>query len=294
MSKAVPVVIGNDDGTTSTYMPVSARLPKFLEMFPNSDGWRIERECKHASEFAPTLVALYTECFKAGINPKAAGLPPLPNGTIFTARLRAPSGDVVNSGSALMHVRDPVETFAEGMGLLRDWESGETAALQRLMAAQGLGGDVLNLDEVRVVERSKGRILRDSSPALSVVSSGAGDIVVVPMGEDTSRYGTNASAPAAELAPAGLVTDEPAAAPAVDDQSEKQVTQAAPAAVVEHPASRRKATPPASPDEVVLRSLQRNIDQLSKLLGREVVKVTSVAEAEKILTELGQARLKKE
>lgn len=274
--------IANADGTTSTYMRFSARLPAFLEAFPVEAGWRVEREWRHATEFAPALLRLYEKALENRINPKDAGLPALPNGTVYVARLVNAEGREVASGSALFEVQDPAKTA----GLLREHEAGETAAFQRLLAARGMGGDVLNEDEATTVGLGNGQIRE--TPTAS--AGGIPRLTVVEVQQSSERAAEQiASAPSMESS-AGVAGD---AAPV---RKQKQTTTT-PVVMAEAstPTTRQepvvagagRRSPSAPRANVVLASLQRTIDQLSKKAGVESVKVSSIEEADSVLQSLG-------
>lgn len=129
----------NDAGDPIEYRKLSARLPEFLVAYPPRDGYQIKIDYLDPIEAKPGLSELYKSAVAAGKKPEDLGLPPVAGNTmIFRARLICPEGRELSSGSALILIQ-----------AYKDWEKGETAARQRLLAAMGYGGDMLDVDEAR-------------------------------------------------------------------------------------------------------------------------------------------------
>jgi len=118
------------------YVPVFQRLPMFQKQFPLSDGYAVQTEAKDPLSYKPALHQLYLECIRSGHSPESMGLPPIAsfNSVVFTASL-VKDGVVLCSGSTLQ----PIE-------FQKDYENGETNALQRLVARSGFPGDPYDLD----------------------------------------------------------------------------------------------------------------------------------------------------
>jgi len=147
-----------EDGAFKKYKRFSTRLPLFHEMFPIKEGWRHLHEAQDASAMVPQLTALHLAALSAGKNPTEVGLPPLPRGMVFTARLINPQGEEVASGSAISMSMDLFSPrFGSDFGgrdsflPRKDFESGETAAFQRLLAAVGIGGEMFDADEDQTI-----------------------------------------------------------------------------------------------------------------------------------------------
>ncbi len=131
------VLIRNDDGTTDAYIPFSERLPAFLERYPVEQDYAVIIEQREASALLPSLFELYRAAIAAGHKPADVGLPELDKfpQVVFTAKL-VRNGQLLRSASAK---RDVV--------FYKDWEVGETAAFQRLLASLGFGSSEFDRDE---------------------------------------------------------------------------------------------------------------------------------------------------
>jgi len=131
------IKIFNPDGSYNDWQRLSARIPAFRKAFPAEQGYRVEIEYLDPIEAKPGLKQLYQTTLEAGKTPQDVGLPDIPQGKmIFRATLVSPDGSVLESGSALCAVI-----------AYKDWEKGESAARNRLLAALGFGGDVFDADE---------------------------------------------------------------------------------------------------------------------------------------------------
>ena len=138
MSKNSEVVeLFRPDGEVIDYRRLSARIPEFREAFPAREGYRIEVEYLDPIEAKPGLRRLYEAAISAGKTPEEAGLPKIAgNKMVFRATLYSPEGAPLESGSALRAIYE-----------YKDWEKGESAARNRLLAALGFAGDLLDNDE---------------------------------------------------------------------------------------------------------------------------------------------------
>lgn len=131
------ITLFTPEGETVRYRRLSARLPKFLEAYPPREGFRVEAKYLDPVEVKPGLKRLYEAALTAGKTPAEAGLPALTATTvIFRAELIDAEGRILATASALR----PIQSY-------KDWEKGETAARQRLLAALGFGGEVFDEDE---------------------------------------------------------------------------------------------------------------------------------------------------
>jgi hypothetical protein len=126
-------------GDTKPYKLMSARIPDFLKEYPKTDGYQVKVSTTDMLHSKPGLIRLYEAAMAANMAPNQAGLPPLPdaNIVIFTASLLDKDGKVLESASATRQLT----------GYPKEWEKGETAARQRLLAALGFGGDCFDEDE---------------------------------------------------------------------------------------------------------------------------------------------------
>ena len=129
--------IFNSDGTVSPYRLLSDRLPDFLGRYGPEQGYAIVIEAQDPLSLRPGLLRLYEAAIAAGHSPEAVGLPPPKDiSMVFQAKLLDREGRMVCNASALKPIRE-----------YKEWECAETAARQRLLAALGFGGDVLDADE---------------------------------------------------------------------------------------------------------------------------------------------------
>lgn len=134
-----PVVTLFDDvGDAHLYKKVSARLPDFLAEYPPKEGYRIETEVTDSLSLQKGRLALLREAVAGGKRPTELGLPGLEEATVMVCirRLKSPEGHTIAEGSA-----------AKAIVQYKDYEILETAALQRLMALLGFGGEVFDQDE---------------------------------------------------------------------------------------------------------------------------------------------------
>ncbi|HRP04890.1 MAG TPA: hypothetical protein PLV87_08265, partial [Opitutaceae bacterium] len=120
------------------YNPLSERIPTFLEAFSPSEGFGIQVEVKDSLALRPGLHELYRSCITSGRNPREVGLPPFPsvNSVIFVAKL-------VRDGVVLC-----TASTHQVIEFEKDYEIAETRARQRLVAALGFNGAMLDDDEV--------------------------------------------------------------------------------------------------------------------------------------------------
>lgn len=131
------VTLFTPEGDMVRYRRLSARLPEFLETYPPREGFRVEVKYLDPVEVKPGLKSLYEAALAAGKAPVEMGLPALTATTvIFRAELIDTDGRILATASALR----PIQSY-------KDWEKGETAARQRLLAALGFGGEVFDADE---------------------------------------------------------------------------------------------------------------------------------------------------
>jgi len=130
--------IFNPDGTVSQYRPLSQRLPEFLAQYGPEKGYRLIIDVQESWMLFAGRRAMYEQAIAHGHKPEAMGLPAVASSVelVFHARLLNSEDQVVASAAALK----PIVQY-------KDFEAGETAARQRLLAALGFGGEVLDDDE---------------------------------------------------------------------------------------------------------------------------------------------------
>lgn len=122
MSTKSTVVLFDRDGNDLEYKRLSARLDAFYQAFPPKEGWQVVIRSTPGSEFG------------------------IEGAVIFKASLLDKRGREINSGSACIRPN-----------VYKDWEKGETAARQRLLAGIGFGGECLDDDEDRDIQ-DQGRV----------------------------------------------------------------------------------------------------------------------------------------
>lgn len=206
MANSKPQVIAifdRNEGKVVDYKAFAARLPQFLEKFPIEAGWRHERTVVEALGLVPHLHQLYLEAIKAGKNPKELGLPPLPQGFVFTSRLVNPNGEVVSSGSSTKVVADMT---TPGLYASKEFEAAETAAFQRLLAAVGLGGDVFHDDEVNTIESMGNKVVDSKDGQAAIEGKESGEVVSMRSSsmDGRQRHAGERSSPAISKSGEGL------------------------------------------------------------------------------------------
>lgn len=227
----VSMEIFNSDGSVKEYMPVAERLPAFLEAYGPAQGYAV----RTSTRLHPGFKAMS----------EVEGLPCL---VIFEATLVNEKGKPIASGSSLRRVDNSSVDF-------RVWESGETAALQRLMARLGFGSDTLLADE-------------QSDLSVRGVSF-----------TDTDQPQGESEAPAQAVAPQVTQTQSPE--PLEQSEQPEQPEQPKPQPPVEAKASGEVSVAPEVSDYML-----RQIRHLANLRGIEPPQVASKAEAKAALKKL--------
>lgn len=284
------------EGDAKKWKMLAGRVPEFLAAYPVKDGWRLERQVLEAGALTPALVDLHKAAITAGKAPSELGLPPLPRGLVFVAKLLDAEGREVASGSATSQAESLFLPAASGR--FKDYEAGESAALQRLLAVLGFGGEIFDEDEALTIRSTRARlapVIPDDLPAdpeRRPVSSGASrekaKAVVALKREPTpdpasTDAGDELPAPeTAEQALAGIgLPVDPPPVRVVED----------PAATTEAPTPAR-AAPKASVSDVtvtpkgrsagnaqVLAGMNRNIKVMADQAGVAFTPATTIEEA---------------
>jgi len=133
------VELFGDRGEPIQYRKLSARIPDFLETYKPSDGYAVIVDIADPVSLKPGLLRLYEAAIAAGKSFEECGLPKFSGqeSLVYTAKLvNTTSEQLLCSRSAVVQVSE-----------YKDHESGETAAVQRLLAALGFDGTVLDADE---------------------------------------------------------------------------------------------------------------------------------------------------
>ncbi|MCB1795868.1 MAG: hypothetical protein KDJ70_15875 [Candidatus Competibacteraceae bacterium] len=229
------------DGELVHYRPLSARIQQFLEQYGPSQGYAVTTGMVDTLSLKPGLMRLYEAAIQAGRKPEELGLPALGlagETGVCRAVLTDAHGRVVATATAAKRIQ-----------AYKDLEILETAARQRLLAALGYGGDVLDEDEHQD-QRDQGL-------------TPASDPDVVPEGGATG-YSADPAPPAS----AASLEDAHSAAPA-------RMASAKP--------------PGASEADPALAMLNRQIQHQAGLRGLTVAPTASVAEARAALKQLLEA-----
>ena len=263
------------EGEVTQYRPLSARLPTFLAVYGPERGFSVDTEIVDSLSLKPGLLKLYEIVLHAGRKPEEAGLPPL-NGTgqtlVGRATLRDREGRVLATATAAK----PIQSY-------KDLEVLETAARQRLLAALGFGGEVLDTDEI-LDQTDQGWVSRPIVPAVPATRAvGATPIVPPPSIQDTA--GTPASIQEAAEAPASS-QDAPVAEVA-EGVMPLAVAAGIPPVASPPAAPAPVAAPPVSDrDARALTALIRQIEQQARVRGIEPPVVTTRQEAQVALQRL--------
>lgn len=282
----MPVQITNPDGTVTDYKQVSERLPDFLDAYPPSDGWRIVKDHTFASAEKAEIARLWEKALEAGRDPKKLGLPPVAGQVvIFGASLWSPEERLIANATSLKSVVSA-----------KDWEAGETAAFQRLMATLGFGGSTMDADEAHD---------RASSASVDMSPGGSADTVAdtdqpqqaqvsVPQREqsapeateqptesqeqeqETQREPVDAGEPPEPEASEGDVQSQDEQAPTeqqAQPETEPEPTPAPQPKAGRRPASQNKGDQPPRPQ------LLNQLKQAASLAGEDVPEVNTQDEA---------------
>lgn len=262
------------------YKLFSVRLPEFLKRFPPDKGWRVVRSMQSACELSPVLTRLYEAAITAGKSPESIGLPPIPSGFVMTARLLDSQGNEVASGSAFsmgLDLQYAVQAARSGDGsvLRKDFEAGETAAFQRLLAAVGLGGDMLDSDE-----RSTIMGMGANAPSATAQAPQGGKACKSPAQGSQAADGEPSLLDQVKAVPCppkqgcNTVLDSPAV-------TEVKVVEASGEERDVKPGSADRAS------QAQLRSMQQQIGRIAKQLHVDAVIVSTLQEATAELARLG-------
>lgn len=260
MSKKV-IELFTPEGDVKEYKPFSARLPEFLKTYPKSEGYQVSVETTDTLSSKPSMFKLYEAAIAAGKNPTELGLPPLPAGdvVVFKASLLNKDGVVLESATALRVIRE-----------YKDWEKGETAARQRLIAALGFGGDCFDDDEISDIQ-DQGLSTGQSRPAQQAPSNSESEPAKAP------------AKAAAKPAAAQQVQQEPSARPNDESKTAAAVTRSD----VDQAKPTQKATSKdeGNSEEIPARII-RQIQHQANLKSKEIPAYSTVKEAKQVLKDL--------
>jgi hypothetical protein len=203
------------------YRRLSARLPDFLEKYSPEKGYRVVKRCADSLSYEKGKLQLYEAQIRVGKKPADVGLPPILETPrmIFEAALIAADGEIIANGTACQEIKE-----------FKDWEKGETAAFQRLLASLGFGGEVFDDDENRGLQ----------AQGIAIIENGNGD----GRGEAAA---TRADVAATAAAPAKTPAAEaPASGTAPETATESQKDKG----VVPLPARKRGVVPAGTMSQI--------------------------------------------
>lgn len=136
------ISIISDDGTHTQYKKVSARIPEFLKEYGPDKGFRVLSDISEFHDVSESRMAFLLALVEKGQLPNER-IDEMLNDRkfIFRSQLLDKEGNVIAEAHAVKRI------WRE-----KDYETGETAALQRLMARVGFGGEVFDIDEINDME----------------------------------------------------------------------------------------------------------------------------------------------
>lgn len=138
MSNSNVVELFDEQGNPISYRKLSARIPEFLKDYSPKEGYAVVVTTIDPISLKPGLLRLYEASINAGKSFEECGLPSFSGqeSLVYQAQLINVDRVVLCSRSAVMQVSE-----------YKDHETGETAAVQRLLSALGYDGSTLDDDE---------------------------------------------------------------------------------------------------------------------------------------------------
>ncbi len=246
------VVLYTPEGEAVTYRPLSARLPEFLAVYGPVQGYAVETAFHDSLSLKPGLSKLYEAILQAEHKPEEYGLPPL-NSTGNTLICRALLRDRADRVVATATAAKVIQSY-------KDLEVLETAARQRLLAALGFGGEVLDTDETQ--DQADQDLVPCSAPAKVIPWVNA--VSAAPVEAPASNQDAKLAAPHQDAGVSALNQDaEPVgtSTPPVSDQESKR-------------------------EDAALAALIRQIHQQVRLRGIEPPEIQNREQARRVLQQL--------
>lgn len=189
------VHIQNLNGETNQYVKVSARVPEFLKVYGPDKGYRVLAHSTDYLDFAQGRKELCIALAAQGKLPEQHIKELMDERkVVFKSQLVDKEGNVVAESSAIKPIWN-----------LKDYESGETAAFQRLLARLGFGGDVFDSDEDNDMN-SQGLAF----DTVSDVPSQSQTVVMQPVAVETPRSEPKPAEPAETKTVSSTEKTEPA------------------------------------------------------------------------------------
>ncbi len=241
-----PIIdIYDNNGSVGRYKRLSVRLPEFLAQYPPEKGYRIEAEMTDSLSLQTSRVELLREAIRAGRKPQDLGLPAVNETVVMVCirRLVSPQGQVIATASAAK----PIVAY-------KDYEILETAALQRLLALLGFGGEVFDADEAADMTDQGLR----ASPTPATVKPLVNPCSPEPRTDKTGQGTTTRTA-------------------------RETVTHLTQEAI-------RRDSPPHGSTEAVPPALRRQVENLARQLGVDVPVISNFEDAKKALKDLSEQR----
>lgn len=198
-SNAKVVSIQNQYGDTTQYVKVSARVPEFLKVYGPDKGYRVLSESTDYLDFAQGRKALCLALASQGQLDESYIKELLSDKkVVFKSKLVDKEGNVVAESTALKPVWN-----------LKDFESGETAAFQRLLARLGFGGDIFDSDEENDREGFDQPLDTEATPEASPTQP----VTMQPVSSNNVNSEADVSEPVETKPEGSMEPDKPAATP---------------------------------------------------------------------------------
>ncbi len=261
------VQIFDNSGNTSLYKKVSARVPDFLSKYGPDKGYRVLSTSFDYLETLPARKALLLELAKQGGQTELLKSALSEDKVVFQCQLADKEGNIVAQAAAVKRI-----TFQ------KEFESGETAAFQRLMAKLGFGGEIFDIDEVKDMNSQDLDFSSEPPPAAPVIQVEAVD------SQEETDYEDNDAAELVELESEMEAEqadieeeDKPAVQEPVTTETVQQVTPA--------PVKRTASSTKQVDKEVLQPGLLRQLNQLAQV---KQVKLPTVTTADELRSELSR------
>ena len=289
------VVLYTPDGEAVQYRPLSERIKEFLAVYGPEQGYAVETVFQDSLSLKTGLLKLYESALQAGQKPEAVGLPPLSEaGQVLVCRatLKNREGRIMATATATKAILS-----------YKDQEILETAARQRLLAALGFSGEVLDADESQD-QHDQGFTNRPAPVVTASIPDAktTAEVIpwVVPQQAETETPKViplvdipdatastpdavpMASIPDAEIVPASRVDAKPVAASIPDAKTAEGI--AIPPARITPP-----APPPLERGAAALAALVRQIEHQVRIRGldlQELPPMDTLEEARAVLQRL--------
>ncbi|KKN26425.1 hypothetical protein LCGC14_0874740 [marine sediment metagenome] len=249
------VQIHNVNGETNQYVKVSARIPDFLKVYGPEKGYRVLSQATDYLDFAQGRKELCVALAAQGKLPEQHIKEFMEERrVVFKSQLVDKEGNVVAESSAI-----------KAVWYLKDYETGETAAFQRLLARLGFGGEVFDSDEDNDMQ-AQGLSFDSTSGELPSPSQ-----TVVKKPVEMETFDTQAQTPVADMTKTASPTEQTGS-----------VSKPAQLQVVDTSKSRGVK---ADPNKIQPAQL-RQLESLARVKRVECPQVNTPEEFRKVLLEL--------